>query len=131
MELSLAALKNVCTLLSSRPPSPGHIRGLRGLWFVVACLFVWFLFISNTKPSRPTTALRGSSQGILRPSVSKPPEVALVIASLKHENTTWMNDALLDWSKSIYFVDDPDASLTTPLNKGREAMVYLTYVIEH
>lgn len=52
----------------------------------------------------------------------------LVVASLKSENTSWVHEYLPDWPASIYVVDDPDAPLTVPKNKGNEAMVYLTYV---
>ncbi|KAI0012124.1 hypothetical protein F4779DRAFT_102892 [Xylariaceae sp. FL0662B] len=34
-------------------------------------------------------------------------------------------------SQIVYVVDDPTAAHTTPLNKGNEAMVYLTYLIDH
>ena len=39
-----------------------------------------------------------------------------------------MHRYLPGWSRSVYVVDDPSAKLTVPKNKGREAMVYLTYV---
>ena len=55
-------------------------------------------------------------------------DVEMVVASMKKENTTWLQEYLLDWHKSIYVVDDPTAELTVPKNKGREAMVVLTYV---
>ncbi|EEP79599.1 predicted protein [Uncinocarpus reesii 1704] len=32
---------------------------------------------------------------------------------------------------AIYVVDDPNAQFTVPRNKGNEAMVYLTYIIDH
>ncbi|CAM1505157.1 Fc.00g107940.m01.CDS01 [Cosmosporella sp. VM-42] len=57
-------------------------------------------------------------------------DVEMVIASMKRENVTWLNDYLLDWKKNIYVVDDPSAELTVPVNKGREAMVFLTYIID-
>ncbi|KAI1083120.1 hypothetical protein F5B20DRAFT_528678 [Whalleya microplaca] len=34
-------------------------------------------------------------------------------------------------SQVIYVADDPSAANTTPINKGNEAMVYLTYLIEN
>lgn len=45
---------------------------------------------------------------------------------MKKENVTWLDDFLLDWKKNIYVVDDPTAPLTVDVNKGREAMVFLT-----
>lgn len=35
------------------------------------------------------------------------------------------------WQNAIYTVDDPTAPLHTPANKGKEAMAYLTYIIEN
>lgn len=53
-------------------------------------------------------------------------EAALVVASRKHENTRWLQGHFDAWLKFIYVTDDPRAELTVPVNKGREAMVYLT-----
>lgn len=57
-------------------------------------------------------------------------DLELVVASVKAEDTTWFHTYLPDWHKNIYVADDPLASLTVPRNKGREAMVYLTYMID-
>lgn len=53
-------------------------------------------------------------------------EAALVVASRKHENTRWLQEHFDAWRKFIYVTDDSRAELTVPVNKGREAMVYLT-----
>ena len=53
-------------------------------------------------------------------------DVELVVASMRKENTAWLEDYLVDWKKSIYVVDDENAALRVPKNKGREAMVFLT-----
>lgn len=55
----------------------------------------------------------------------------LVVASMRGDNTSWLTDSLPDWHKSIYVVDDQTAELTVPVNKGRESMVYLTYIIDN
>lgn len=54
---------------------------------------------------------------------------AVVVASQASENATWLDKYFPQWEKNIYRVDDPDARLTVPKNKGRESMVYLTCVI--
>ena len=54
------------------------------------------------------------------------PEVTMVVASMKSDNTSWLHSAFPDWEKHIYVTDDPNATLTVPANKGREGMVYLT-----
>ncbi|KAI0487755.1 hypothetical protein F4859DRAFT_510323 [Xylaria cf. heliscus] len=57
-------------------------------------------------------------------------ELELVVASVQAEDTSWFHTHLPDWHKNIYIADDPHAPLTVPRNKGREAMVYLTYLID-
>ena len=58
-------------------------------------------------------------------------EVALVIASMKADDTSWVERYLPDsWHAQKYVVDDRSAPLTVPANKGREAMVYLTHIID-
>lgn len=54
--------------------------------------------------------------------------VEMVVASMKHENVSWLDEYLPEWKKNIYVVDDNKAKLTVPMNKGREAMVFLTYI---
>ncbi|KAK4106344.1 hypothetical protein N658DRAFT_490960, partial [Parathielavia hyrcaniae] len=66
------------------------------------------------------------------PFVEPPlPAVEVVVASLSTENTSWVHAYLPGWFRSIYVVDDPSAKLTAPQNKGREAMVYLTHIINY
>ena len=55
-------------------------------------------------------------------------KTAVVVASQTSENATWIAEAFPQWEQYIYRVDDPGAKLTVPKNKGRESMVYLTYV---
>lgn len=62
------------------------------------------------------------------PLFSKPRNSALVVASLQADETSWIHEHFPDWHLFRYIVDDKDAELTVPKNKGREAMVYLTYV---
>jgi hypothetical protein len=53
---------------------------------------------------------------------------AVVVAAQASENATWLNEYFPEWEKNIYRVDNASAPLTVPKNKGRESMVYLTYV---
>ncbi|KAI0425081.1 hypothetical protein F5Y09DRAFT_347055 [Xylaria sp. FL1042] len=57
-------------------------------------------------------------------------DLELVVASVKAEDTSWLHAHLPSWHKNIYVADDASAPLTVPQNKGREAMVYLTYIID-
>ncbi|KAL4806108.1 hypothetical protein BDV18DRAFT_160177 [Aspergillus unguis] len=61
----------------------------------------------------------------------------IVMARLEEEPVQWVHEELPDWQQAIYIVNPSKAtladasSLTTPINKGHEAMAYLTYIIEH
>jgi hypothetical protein len=59
---------------------------------------------------------------------TKQRRTSVVVASRASENATWLEEYFTSWEKNIYRVDDADAPLTVPKNKGRESMVYLTYV---
>lgn len=51
---------------------------------------------------------------------------AVVVASQKTEDPTWLDEYFPKWEKYIYRVDDSKTKLKVPKNKGRESMVYLT-----
>jgi hypothetical protein len=55
----------------------------------------------------------------------------VVVPKMKAEDTAWLDEELPDTSKAVYVVDDSKAALHPPKNKGNEAMVYLSYVIDH
>ncbi|KAL9112895.1 MAG: hypothetical protein Q9227_002972 [Pyrenula ochraceoflavens] len=55
----------------------------------------------------------------------------LVMGHKKNDDVSWVHDNLPDLDKMFYVVDDPNAENTVPANKGHEAMVYLTYIIDH
>ncbi|KAG8207305.1 hypothetical protein GTR04_5318 [Trichophyton interdigitale] len=67
---------------------------------------------------------------VLRAARKDDNTVEMVIASKKSENVTWLHDYLPNWKKNIYVVDNSSAELTIPQDKGREAMVFLTYIID-
>ncbi|KAI0153042.1 hypothetical protein GGR57DRAFT_468672 [Xylariaceae sp. FL1272] len=58
-------------------------------------------------------------------------QLDIVVASTKSEDTSWFHEHMPLTHKSIYVVDDATAALTVPENKGRESMVYLTYIIDN
>lgn len=106
----------------------GIARQSRSIWlFLVCCTIGATVFYCST------TVLYGSAAGIsfvrlFKPHAHLEDEVALVVASQKGDDTAWL-DAFSKWTRSIYVTDDPTAALTVPMNKGREGMVYLTYVV--
>ncbi|KAH6616911.1 hypothetical protein F5144DRAFT_377219 [Chaetomium tenue] len=73
----------------------------------------------------------GWSFSSLTQSIKRPPAAGIVVASLRREDTSWVHQHLPGWSRSVYVADDPSAEFTVPKNKGREAMVYLTHIINH
>ena len=68
----------------------------------------------------------GSDSGKSEVVKTEPEEKELVVASLKGDDTSWLDEHFKDWKKNVYVVDDPTASLTVKKNKGREAMPFLT-----
>ncbi|KAH9884855.1 hypothetical protein F4778DRAFT_522544 [Xylariomycetidae sp. FL2044] len=58
-------------------------------------------------------------------------DVELVVASTTDDDTSWLRKFLPDWPAKIYVTDKPRGGrLAVPVNKGREAMVYLSYLID-
>ncbi|KAL4914459.1 hypothetical protein BDW62DRAFT_143934 [Aspergillus aurantiobrunneus] len=62
---------------------------------------------------------------------SAPIRKSMVVASMKNDDVSWLHKFFSDWHKNIYVVDDKTAQLTVAQNKGRESMVYLTYIIDN
>jgi hypothetical protein len=54
------------------------------------------------------------------------PPYQFVAPSLKNDDTAWLGEYFPEWKANVYVVDDQNASLTVPENKGHEAMAYLT-----
>ncbi|KAK1779553.1 hypothetical protein QBC45DRAFT_374278 [Copromyces sp. CBS 386.78] len=100
---------------------------------VCACIIVPFyiyggaglLDVASSPPQHHAGSLAST-----RPEKSRELPLEIVVASMKREDTSWVHEYLPDWPASIYVVDDPGAPLTVPRNKGHEAMVYLTHIID-
>ena len=58
------------------------------------------------------------------------PKKALIVAAQAKDNTSWAAE-LPDWSPYVYITDNISAPYHTAVNKGRESLAYLTYIIEH
>ncbi|KAF2467878.1 uncharacterized protein BDR25DRAFT_266319 [Lindgomyces ingoldianus] len=78
-----------------------------------------------------SVATKTTADIALETSPAITPDKILVVAKLKSEDTNWVSENFPDWQNAIYTVDDPDATLHTSMNKGREASAYLTYIIEN
>ncbi|KAJ5640160.1 uncharacterized protein N7484_008022 [Penicillium longicatenatum] len=55
----------------------------------------------------------------------------IVMGKLREENTAWVSAEVAEWRNYIYTVDDTNAPVHTPKNKGREALPYLQYIVDH
>jgi hypothetical protein len=106
--------------------SNSHRRSIRGFALLVGLLLGVFLLVARypgligvrTTSSSPSLIPVGEDKKVAK--------VAMVVASQKGEDTTWLQTAFLEWEKNVYITNDPTAELTVPANKGRESMVYLT-----
>ncbi|KAK5188912.1 hypothetical protein LTR47_011216 [Exophiala xenobiotica] len=61
----------------------------------------------------------------------------IVVPALQEENVSWVLEDLPDWKHAIYIVNplqprgEHSDMLTTPVDKGRKAMAYLSYIIDN
>ena len=78
----------------------------------------------ETGASNRETTRNGNKQQSLAMNNGK--RTALVVASQKDDNTTWLSDYFPQWEKNVYMVDNAESKLKVPKNKGREGMAYLT-----
>jgi hypothetical protein len=59
--------------------------------------------------------------------------INFVVSATASENTQWLASHFPNATTALYIVDSTDSysPFKTPANKGNEAMVYLTYIIDH
>ncbi len=96
-------------------------------------LLTWWRFAPQTSS---TEALQPHNE--LFDPFSKSPRIqnnahsqTMVVASITSEGTSWILRELADKNHAIFVADDPMARLHPVANKGHEAMVYLTYIVDH
>ena len=110
-------------------------------------VFLTFAFVSQYKNDITLPRLQGTTSFSDSPVVehtTRAKTKAVVTSVQKEDETTadWLAEFLPDWQAVVYVTDrtsDEPASLNTslitphhlPVNKGREASVYLTYIIQH
>ncbi|OJJ44001.1 hypothetical protein ASPZODRAFT_72227 [Penicilliopsis zonata CBS 506.65] len=128
-------------MLSRNPRRRNKINAILTTIFIIFALY--FFFFADSKSARVSVPKKDdlrqhSSHPVAQASPSqRPPQSqqtihkAMVMASVKSDNTSWLFELFPDWHKSIYMVDDMSAKLTVPRNKGRESMAYLTYIIDN
>jgi hypothetical protein len=96
--------------------------------FGVIVFLAYILRMTSINLSQPQSPFLGSVTTPSRIKDDRPERIALVVASQTTDNTTWLEESFPTWEKAIYLTDAP-SNLSVPVNKGRESMVYLTFVI--
>ncbi|KAF2875714.1 hypothetical protein BDV95DRAFT_626180 [Massariosphaeria phaeospora] len=97
---------------------------------VLFLAFLYYVFSVQVGPPRLHAADRTIVDDTYNSAVQKREEKELVVASLVGDDTSWLDEHLDTWTKNIYIVNNGSAPLTVPVNKGREAMPFLTYLID-
>ncbi|CAG8957474.1 hypothetical protein HYFRA_00011455 [Hymenoscyphus fraxineus] len=107
------------------------LLGLIG--FIAVCHYTLSLFSTNSYP-------QNRNLSIVTNTPEKPagfshkgerPTKALVVASMSSDDTSWIQDNIRGWQINRYIGDSEISHPRVPKNKGREAMVYLSYMIDY
>ncbi|KAI1875405.1 hypothetical protein JX265_004463 [Neoarthrinium moseri] len=91
-------------------------------------------FITETPDEQPDPYDGGSIQPPKNSTHHATPTKTIITGHTKDEDVGWIRDNFLEpeYLLRIYSVDDSEsADLHTPINKGHEAMPYLTYILTH
>lgn len=92
-------------------------------------LFVFlssYIYLDFPLPNRATNINPESSDKV---PFSSALSIEFVVASLKGDDSSWLAKYIPQWNANIYVANDQTAPLTVSKNKGREANIYLTYVL--
>jgi hypothetical protein len=120
-----------------------HFSTRRFIIFAIAGIVsLWFLLNASARIETPTWFLPpvvpqahsvvSFQHGEPKPAGQNYTRV-LVVGHLKSEDVSWIQSELPDLQTALYVMDDnaESESLHPPMNKGHEAMAYLTYIIDH
>jgi len=122
---------------SSRPghsPDAGRIFVFLALATIFCVLSYQLILNHDTIPNWGEEQGMAVTDNVIEMGTPGPEflEKELVLAAMHDSNVTWAEE--LSWPVNIYRVDmspsEADLDLTVPVNKGNEAMVYLTYLID-
>ncbi|KAL9088541.1 MAG: hypothetical protein Q9159_003031 [Coniocarpon cinnabarinum] len=97
---------------------------------VLLCMSVLFYFYHGGLQKREDDLSTAAPHSLSQTLLGKPRK-ALIVAAMKGDDTSWLDEHLSEWERYIYVVNDPKANLTVAKNKGRESNVYLTYLIDN
>ncbi|CAI7600523.1 unnamed protein product [Penicillium glandicola] len=124
----------------SGPQGPRRRSRMKAIFLTIFIVIALYLIFFSTSESPVKTEAGSYAQKHEHGSTKQPDELArpavprrkeMVVASMKSDDTSWLLEYFPDWTKSIYVVDDKRAPLTVTRNKGRESMVYLTFIIDN
>ena len=119
-------------MLSSNGPQAAHVGTRQGRLnrFTIGIVCFFLISLSAYWGLGPHKAARYQTKNHT-PSSRKD----LVIASYKSQDVSWIKEIPSDWTIKRYLLDEqspkPSGGLPVPRNFGREAMAYLTYIIDH
>ncbi|KAK6383034.1 hypothetical protein LTS17_003704 [Exophiala oligosperma] len=102
-------------------------------YVVAVILFLFFLsfFLDTDSELNLPLAFRQNPQAWIY-SGPEAEDKAVIIAKIQSDDVSWVFEHLPDWKQAIYYMTEPtEGKLHPPLNKGREAMAYLTFLIDH
>lgn len=106
-------------------------------------VFLMFVFVSQYHDDMALPRLQGIASSPKQHTMSAKTKAVVTSVQTEDETTAdWLAEFLPDWKAVVYVTDrtsdDPtpaNRSLISPhhlpVNKGREASVYLTYIIQH
>jgi hypothetical protein len=107
-------------------------RYRRILTICLACAIILFIthhfypgLIGDLEAPRPSI----NEYTPIGEEIPRPEEKELVVASMAGDDVSWLEDHFDTWKRNVYVVNNASAPLTVPINKGREAMPFLTYII--
>jgi hypothetical protein len=95
---------------------------------ILCSLFLIHIYYS----SHPRNGTIPTSQPHFAPGVAKTEYTkTVVMARMSNEDVSWVYKELTEFNYSIYTMDNNSADYYVPQNKGREAMAYVTYIVDH
>lgn len=123
------------------PRDAGFSRSRLFIYLGLTAIFLLLAYQIVLDQALDVDASWKSIQGIIvvddedesAPDAFIPAEKELVLAAMQASNMSWVEEHLPDWRANIYRADAEhnDKALTVPVNKGNEAMVYLTCVFQY
>jgi hypothetical protein len=96
-------------------------RLVRVIAVFILLWFLHFIFFGGSSQSNPSRLATNNGE----------PTWTLVVASRKSDDTSWIQKEMRGIESAVYVADDPKSKFKVPTKKGNEAMVYITYIIDH